>query len=263
MKKLFIIIGFMGLISCSPKKQVEKLLDTSSTIDNKNFNYAQLENLPDPVRRYFQYAIPEGKPYISHLRLKHNGSFKTGVGKDWIDIKGEQYFSAQPPGFVWIGKTRQFKAIDSYIENTGNLSVYLFGLMRIVNSKGSSVDQAELLRWLGESVWMPTNLLPDKQKEWTAIDENSAKLTFTHNGQSVYYIVHFNKTGQITKMETKRYMEEGRLEKWEGRLSNYTEHEGIKVPQTIEATWLLSEGQHTYARFRVETFEYDKPYPFK
>lgn len=256
-------MGFMILLSCSQTKKVEKLFSLSSATNSKTFNSKQIESLPEPVKRYFKYAIPEGKKYISYLRLKHHGSFKTGVGKDWVNIEGEQYFTAQPPGFVWIGKTKKFKAIDLYIENTGNLSVYLLGFLRVINQTGKTVDQAELLRWMGESVWMPTNLLPDAQKEWTAIDENSAKLTFTHNGQSVYYIVYFNKAGQITKMETKRYMEEGRLEKWEGRLSNYTEREGVKIPQTIEASWLLKEGKHTYARFHVDTFEYNKPYPLK
>ncbi len=252
----------MGLISCSTTKQVEKLFSESKTLKNQTFHYEQLDGLPEPVQGYFRYALKDGQPYLSQLRLKHTGRFKTGLGKDWVDIKGEQYFTAQPPGFVWLGKTKAFNARDAYVANEGNLSVYLFGFLRIVNSKGKTIDQAELLRWLGESVWMPTNLLPSEYISWSGIEENTAKITFNWNGQSVYYIVHFNEKNQIIKMETERYMEENRLEKWEGKLRDYREVNSMMVPGSIEGSWLLEEGRHTYADFRVQQFEYDVPKSF-
>ena len=262
MKPLFLFGTIMTLFSCSSTKQINELYSQSKSLENKTFRYEHLKGLPEPVQRYFKYALKDGQPYLSHLRLKHTGQFKTGQGKDWVDINGEQYFTAQPPGFIWIGKTKAFTARDSYVSNKGNLSVYLLGFLRIVNSKGTTVDQAELLRWLGESVWMPTNLLPGEHIQWTAMDENTAKVTFDWQGQTVFYTVHFNEEGQITRMQTERYMNEDRLEKWEGRLSDYQEVNGMNVPGTVEASWLLEEDEHTYARFHVQTFEYDVPGKF-
>ncbi|MFP4622503.1 MAG: DUF6544 family protein [Bacteroidales bacterium] len=259
MKIIIPISIIMTLSSCSSTKQINELYRQSKSLKNKTFRYEHLKGLPEPVQRYFKYALQDGQSHLSQLRLKHTGQFKTGQGKDWVDIKGEQYFTAQPPGFVWIGKTKAFTARDSYVSNKGNLSVYLLGFLRIVNSKGTTVDQAELLRWLGESVWMPTNLLPGERIQWTAVDENTAKVTFDWQGQSVFYTVHFNQKGQITRLETERYMNEDRLEKWEGRLSDYQEVNGMNVPGTVEASWLLEEGEHTYACFHVQTFEYDVP----
>ncbi len=259
MKLVILTIITMGIFSFCTKKHVDTLFQNAKTVDNKIFRYDQLDGLPEPVQRYFKYALEDGQPYLNYLRLKHTGTFKTGIDKEWMDIEGQQYFTAQPPGFVWIGKTKQFKALDYYVNNTGNLSVYMFGFLRIVNSKGATIDQAELLRWLGESVWMPTNLLPDENKEWIPIDENTAKITFYWNGQSVYYNVHFNDAGQITKLETERYMEKDRLEKWVGHVGDYHEVDGVKVPGSIKATWLLDKGDHNYARFKVTAFEYGEP----
>lgn len=252
----------MGLFGCSTTKEAEKLFSQSKDLSEQIFRYSQLEDLPEPVQRYFRYAMPDGHPYLSQVRLTHTGTFKSGVGKDWMDIKGKQYFTAQPPGFVWIGKTKAFRAHDSYVGGQGNLSVYLFGFLRIVNSEGAAIDQGELLRWLGESVWMPTNLLPDEHKQWRAIDDRTARLTFSYNGQEVYYIVHFGDEGQIVRLETERYMDKDRKEKWEGRLGNYQKVKGIMVPMEIEATWLLEEGKHTYARFQVQDFEFNTPKPW-
>ena len=262
MKRIILIMTIMGLIGCSTTKEAEELFSRSKDVSQQTFYYSQLEGLPEPVQRYFRFALPDGQPYLNQLRLTHTGTFKSGVGKDWMDIKGQQYFTAQPPGFVWIGKTKAFRANDSYVNDKGNLSVYLLGILRIVNSKGPTIDQGELLRWLGESAWMPTNLLPGKHKQWSAIDDNTARLTFTYNKQEVYYIVHFADEGQIVRMETERYMEKDRKEKWEGRLSNYQKVDGIQVPMEIEASWLLEEGKHTYARFQVADFEFNVAEPW-
>lgn len=260
-KKTIFIIAMMILVSCSTSKKVNKLFSEANTV-SKTFQYEDLSDLPEPVKRYFRYALQDNQPYLSFLRLEHTGTFKSGIGKEWMNIKGEQYFTARPPGFTWIGNTRVFKAVDSYVFNQGNLSVYLFGLLRIVNSKGPTVDQAEMLRWLGESVWMPTNLLPDKHIKWTPIDEHTAKITFTHDRHTVFYTVYFNDKGQIIKLETERYMDKNQLEKWIGHVSDYRKVNGMMIPHEIKATWMLEEGWHTYAHFYVTKFEYDIPEKF-
>jgi hypothetical protein len=261
--KITLTICIMGLFGCSPKQKIKDLFSQSGSFKDKIYKQEQLENLPAPVQHYFKVALKDGQPYISQLRLKQSGTFKTAVNKEWMDIKGEQYFTAAPPGFVWFGKTRMFNAHDSYINDSGNLSVYLLGFIRIVNSSGNATNQAELLRWLGESVWMPTNLLPGKNINWSAIDDSTAKLIFTGDNLSVWYLVHFNKQGQITSMETERYMEENRLEKWTGNLSNYQDVNGVTIPLDIEARWNLAEGDHIYARFHVEDLQYNLPQKYE
>lgn len=84
----------MGLISCASNKQIRELYSQSKSLENKTFRYEQIKELPDPVKRYFKYALQEGQPYLSQLRLKHTGQFKTSQGKDWVNIKGKQYFTA-------------------------------------------------------------------------------------------------------------------------------------------------------------------------
>lgn len=57
-------------------RQVDTLFKKSGEIQNKNFQYSQLQNLPEPVQRYFKLVLPEGQPYISYIRLEHDGQFK-------------------------------------------------------------------------------------------------------------------------------------------------------------------------------------------
>mgnify|MGYP006280034471 FL=1 len=246
----------MFLFSCSSNKLVNRLFNNAKDISHKKFSYEQIDELPKPVQRYFKYALTEGQSYISYLRLKHAGSFKNSPDRDAMDIRGKQYFIGEKPGFVWIGKTKLFKAVDYYINGKGRLKVYLFSLIPIVNQEGEKIDQGELLRWLGESVWLPTNLLPAENKKWSAIDSNTARLTYNYQGQEIYYDITFNRKGQITEMETERYMGSDSRESWVGRVSQYVNVNGMQVPSRIQGIWKLDSGDYKYADFKVQEFDY-------
>ncbi len=237
-------------------KQVRKLLALAQP-SNGVFNYDQLVGLPEPVQRYFRHVLPDQHPYINTVRLTHGGRFRTGPKKGWIAIKGEQYFTTNPPGFIWQGRTALFTAIDKHIAGRGNLTVSLASLAEVVNIGGSAFDQGELLRWLGESVWFPTNLLPSERLSWSLVDEHTSELHYQYDGLSLHYLVSFNDIGEIIRLETKRYIAESQLETWVGELFDYQTINGVKVPTRIQATWKLPEGDYTYANFRLKRIEYN------
>jgi hypothetical protein len=134
--------------------------------------------------------------------------------------------------------------------------------VEIADGRGEKYDHGEMLRWLGEGVWFSTNLLPNENLQWSSIDSLTAQLTFHNNNVSISYIVSFNAEGEVTQMQTKRYMGDGKLETWIGKVSDYKEINGVIVPTTIEAIYRLKEGDYSYARFKVKTIEYDKAYKF-
>jgi hypothetical protein len=165
---------------------------------------SQVNSLPEPVQRYFNHVLKDGQTFISYARIKHNGQFRPGFDKGWMNIKGEQYATTEKPGFIWKGTTSMFVARDMYIADKGRLIVSLFGLYNIADASGEAYNQGELLRWLGESILYPTNFLPGQRLQWAAIDSQTAKLTYNYCGLSLYFIVTFNETGEITEMVTKR-----------------------------------------------------------
>lgn len=173
---LILIIGKVNL-SLKFDREVRELFAQSKNITHQLFQKTQLDNLPEPVKRYFNHILKEGQPYISYARIKHDGQFKANLDKNWMNIKGEQYATTEKPGFIWKGTTAMFVARDMYISDQGRLSVTLFSLYNIVDTKGKEkYDIGEILRWLGESILYPTNFLPSERLQWLPIDSNSAKL---------------------------------------------------------------------------------------
>jgi hypothetical protein len=267
---LFIITGILLLIvlfgkislSFRFRKQVAALYANSEIGSEIVYSSSQLDGLPLPVQRYFKYALKDGQPYISTVRLKHTGLFKASLKKNFGSIAGEQHFSSDLPQFIWKGTTPLFTARDSYIAGIGNLNVALFGIFPVVNGHGSTFDEGELQRWLAESVWFPTNLLPSEKVHWEAINENAAKLSFSYKAISFHYLVTFNGAGQITVMETQRYMTKKKRGTWICKMSDYKETNNVKIPFSAEALWKLQAGDFSYAKFKIEKIEYNIPESF-
>lgn len=94
-------------------KDIEKLFAASENISGKVYTSKQIKDLPIQVQRYFKYSLRENQSYISYVRLQHGGEFR--ASKNWASIKGEEYFTVQKPGFVWLGKVPLFSAKDVYI----------------------------------------------------------------------------------------------------------------------------------------------------
>ena len=253
-----------GKINLSVKfrKAVSDLFAQSKNISGQKYSSRQLDGLPEPVQRYFRHILKEGQPNISYARIKHDGQFKAGFNKDWMRIKGEQYATTEKPGFIWKGTTNLFVARDMYISDKGRLIVSLLSTYNVVDAKGPKYDEGELLRWLGESVLYPTNFLPGERLQWFPIDFHTAKLTFNYNGLSLAFNVTFNVPGEITEMETKRYMDENNLETWIIKPTNYREMDNVLIPTSFEVLWRLASGDFSYAKFNITKVEYDKPERF-
>lgn len=253
---LLFILG-RAILTVSFQQEVKNVLAASDVASARPFSLKSLDDLPEPVQRYFRHVLPENQALIRTVRLKHKGQFKTGLDKPWIPIKGEQYFATPTPAYVWKGTTSLFTARDMYIHDKGRLVVSLFSWVNIVDARGEKYNEGELQRWLAESVWFPTNLLPSERLEWLAIDKNTARLSFKYLNLSLDYLVHFSKAGEIIRMETNRYMNEGKKETWILKMKDYKRINGVIVPTTAEATWRIGGVDFPYASFRLTRLEYN------
>lgn len=237
---------------------VARLLANGSDVSGRKFSYRQLEGLPQPVQQYFTHVLRPGQSYISSVHLLHTGLFKTELKKGWVAISGEEYFTAHRPGFIWKGKTPTFTARDMFVDGKGRLVVHLFSLFQIQDSHGPQFNRGELMRWLGESVCFPTNLLPSKDLQWYPVDDQSARLEYSYQGMLISLMVKFNAAHEIEQMTAMRNMGEGPRQKWVARLSEYQLRDGIRIPTVLEAAWDLPEGYSPYARFVITEIEYNR-----
>ncbi len=174
---------------------------------------------------------------------------------------GEEYFTTQPPGFVWFGKLRFLSGKDTYIEGSGRMQIKLLSTIKLVDAKGEEFNQGELVRWLSETPCFPTALLPSENLRWEHVDADSAKVFLTDHTLTLEAIFSFSEEGQIVKFTAKRYGD-GKLQDWICQYHEYNEVEGMHIPSYFEAGWNSESEDAKYAKFRIEKIEYDDPSEF-
>lgn len=229
-----------------------------------------LEGLPPPVRRYLEMVLRKRTVPARAVRLRHGGRFRTKPGQPWLPIRGEQYFSADPPGFVWWGRVRVapglwIDAQDKSMAGEGHMRVMVASTWPLADVGGPEIDQGALLRLLAEMVWFPTALLDSQYVSWTPRDSASSEAKLSVCGRDVSATFHFGQDGLPQKVTAHRYRDvggKGVLTPWSGEMRNFRAQDGLLMPHEVEVSWQLESGTFPYARFSLERIDFDRPEPF-
>lgn len=229
----------------------------------------ELSDLPPPVRHYAEVSGALRRAPSRTARLQHGGSFL--VGGRWRPIRGAQYLSADPPGFVWWGRIRLAPGVwvdgrDRSVGGEGSMRIVAASTWTLADARGPELDQGALVRLLGELTWLPGALLDARHVHWSPVDARSAQATLEVGGRAVEATFHFGPDGLPVRFTAQRYRDaDGRLvlAPFVGRLAAYREVEGVKVPFLLEAAWVQDGREQTYARWEVERVELDRAEPFR
>jgi hypothetical protein len=222
--------------------------------------------LPAAVQRYLLLAVRDRSRTVCSVRLRHGGRFRIRPGASWLPIRGEQYFAADPPGFVWWGRVRMAPGLwvdarDQFLDGRASLLARLGSTLTVGSASGPEIDQGGMLRLLGEMVWFPTSFLDERFVTWEGIDDRTADASLSHKGRDVEATFHFRRDGLPRLVTAQRYRDTPRgavLTPWSAKLDDYRVIDGLLVPLEVEARWHLESGDWPYARFKVERIEYDR-----
>jgi hypothetical protein len=120
---------------------------------------------------------------------------------------------------------------------------------------------AELARWLAETPWLPTALLPGGCVAWTPLDDDSARATVEDRGLRVSADFHFGPEGEVSEVfvaERPREVDGAYVTTpWSGRFDAYEERDGVRIPGEAEVLWHLSGGELPYWRGKVTGARYE------
>ncbi len=244
-------------------RYVDELLEQANASSSGRFKADDVEGLPAPVKRYLNTVIPEDQPYAESVRLEQSGKFRIGgLDSPWSDMTATQHFTVAPPGFVWDAKIRMFplmnvRVVDMYKSGEGSLNAKLLSTITVADQKPEpEVNSGELMRYLAESVWFPTALLPDQGVMWTAVSDEEARATIEYGDTMASLIFHSNEQNLVDRVfSDQRYREvEGEFEptSWTGFFSNYQEKNGMLIPLDGMVQWNLEKGNLTYWKGHVD-----------
>jgi hypothetical protein len=276
---LFVILGLAVLITVAlvygssrwrsaTNEMHAKLEAARLPIGVKTFDPNELIGLPAPVQKYFRTVLKAGQPMVAAVSVEHAGTFNMSeTGEQWKPFTSTQRVIIQRPGFDWEARIAMMPGVaarvhDAYISGEGLLHASLFGLVSIVNLRGTpEIAQGELMRFFAEAAWYPTALLPSQGVRWEAVNDTSSKAMLEDGKITVALLVRFNEDGLI---ESGRAEARGRTvagavipTPWEGRWSHYELRDGMLIPLEGEVAWMLPEGPKPYWRGRIINLNYE------
>lgn len=275
-KSIFLILGLIVVLIASlivfgnilfrrmVESDVRKVFEGSRSSELDLITEDDIRDLPIPVQRYLKYTGILGKAKIETVKLLYKGSFRMRENQRGMPLKVEQYYTIDPPAFVWYGSIEpvpliSVKARDVFHTGKGNMLIKLLGLITVGEDTGPEIDQGTLVRYLSELIWFPSAALCDYIR-WEPIDINSAKATIDYRGVNGSAVFHFNEKGEITNVVANRYMTDSGehvLRKWSTPILDYMEANGVRVPSKGRAVWHLSSRDFTYIELEVTHIEYN------
>jgi hypothetical protein len=202
------------------------------------FAAGDLAGLPEPVRRCLRAAIAPGTALAQTARLRMRGHIKVGR---WLPFHAEQTLSPHR-GFIWHARVAGLIAgVDRYVDGVGAMAWTLLGLP-LARAAGPDVTRSAAGRLAGETIWLPTALLPRAETRWTV--EGPDQITATHHlGATTTQVTYqLDPVGHITALAFDRWGDPDSTGSWNwhrfgGDLGGHHTLNGLTIPTVGRIGW--------------------------
>ncbi len=188
-----------------PENIWQPLLRQSS---GETFRQEMVAGVPEPGRRYLLHAMQPGTPLTNSVELDMTGRFRGSPKAKWMPLRASQVL-ALPGGFVWkasIGGIVRITGSDRYFQGEGALDWRLWGLVPVMRASGPDITRSARGRLAVEAaVWLPAVLLPCNGAEWEPVDDSTAKVILTADGEAFEILFSIAPNGALEKVRLNRW----------------------------------------------------------
>jgi hypothetical protein len=225
-----------------------------------------LEHLPEPVQKYVRYSGAVGKPRIYNFRVISSGSMKQNPDSNWIEIKAQQYDFVSPAARLFYINSAlfgiPFDGLHKYVGNSASMEIKIASLVQVADARGEKMNQSENVTLLNDMCALAPATLIEKNLRWEALDALSARVYFTNNNITVSGTLYFNEKGELVDFSSDdRFLSsDGKSYtpyRWTTPLREYRDFNGRKLATEGDAIWHRPEGEYVYARYKLESIEYN------
>lgn len=214
------------------------------------------DDLPAPVRRFYQAIIGERVPVIHSAVITLSGTARLrGITMPararFIHDGGCNYRHYIET--TLFGRP-VFKVNESYLDGVGRMELP-FG---VIENDPKINEAANLGLWGEIAVWLPSVLLTDPRVRWEAVDAHTARLIVPFGDRHDSFTVHFDpQTGLLRQLETMRWRDVTDSEKirWTPSVIGWETFHGIRLPSPSGVMW-ADQGQ-PWLVIRIDDIAYN------
>jgi hypothetical protein len=218
------------------------------------------------LERWKAFSMPGGDQaglLAKGVRVTERGQIRSSPAAPWIPFTAEQTIDATRSGFCWTarlksGPMRLVVATDAYEEGHGRLVVKLGGLIPVVNAHGPEADKGEIQRYLGSIIQCPSALLHHPSLEWSSVGPRTLRVRDLRDDTGATVDLEFADDGRPLGCHADRPRMVGKrtiVTPWSAISAEPRDWCGLRIPSRLEVVWHLPEGDFTYFRNELTSFE--------
>ncbi|HEX6315314.1 MAG TPA: DUF6544 family protein [Gemmatimonadaceae bacterium] len=219
------------------------------------FSEAELDELPEPVRRYLRAAIAPGTPLAVSAHLRMHGRVKLGV---WAPFRAQQTLSPHH-GFVWRGRVMGvLGGSDHYLDRRGVSQWKIAGVFTVIHQAGPDTSRSSAGRCGIEAMWLPTVLLPRFGVNWSAPSKDHVIARHTVDDTAVDAHYRIDNDGLPTSVRIARWGDPNASgtfgwHPFGGEFTGHRSFNGVTIPHRGRFGWSFGTPQwHEGEFFRYE-----------
>ena len=163
---------------------------------------ANLERLPEPVRRYLRVSGAVGRPAPANVRAHWRGRIRGGPAEPWMDFTAEQVdtFGSTPSRLFLMDARMKGLPVDVYHRFVGEAATFrvrLASLVPLVDAKGPELTRSETVTLFNDLCVLAPGALADPSIRWEPIDGTAARAFYARGRETVSAVLRFDPSGWL------------------------------------------------------------------
>lgn len=222
-----------------------------------------IAHLPEPVKRYIRYSGALGKAKVYNFKITFSGKIRKDEQSEWMPFTSEQYnFMNIPTRLFFMKATMKMMPVagyHSFVNGDAFMDIRLFSLAKVQYQEGTEMDIAETVTFFNDMCCAAPATLIDSRIQWTEVDGNKVKASFSNNNIRISAWLYFNAKGELINfISNDRYAADVKKQlPWATPLKNYKNLNGHQIFGSAETIYTYPTGDLCYGTFELKDIEYN------
>jgi len=260
---LFALRAFAAEGPLGLRSEYRRLVRThiSRGLSTPTVTEADLEPLPEAVRRYLRATGSVGRPVARQFRATIRGRIRSTAADSWMPFTAEQHnFLTEPARFFLMDARRGGLPVDvlhTFRSGTARMRVRLLSLLPLVNARGPDLDKAETVTVFNDLCIFAPSALIDPAIRWEPMDDRTVRGHYTVGENTISAVLHFNDRGELVDFVSDDRLfasggDEGLVPcRWSTPLGEYRDFEDRRAFSRGEGRWHPETGEYSYLELEL------------
>jgi hypothetical protein len=215
-------------------------------------------DIPPAAQRWFEHVLPKNSVIPSRIKIKQEGT---------MDIRGrltpfsaEGVYQGSPLSFNWKARLGMLPGVwvvaeDGHADGGGWGGARLWGVLPMGKRTDPEVLAVQLIRNIGELVYLPEFALSSSELTWSDAGEDAFEIRSHAGEREIEVRFELNDQGDIVRASSpsRPYDVPGGYEEapWHYDFDDHRDFGGIRIPSKAVATYERKDGAWEYFRGQV------------